>query len=490
MVLAMIKLFKWIIRIVFGVSVCFAYGETLPPAQPLPISKEIIQQKFQDATLLKSKYTLNDVTFFKTDIKNAELDKYKGEPKDEIKVEIGDNTPIVEKGLIGGSSEKEFSPKIKLTRWNEVSFKLKPKGLDSVATKDKSLDFVGDKVEFKSPKMNVEMFEVPTTTTDEGSYKYIWYLNEKPATNKVEFDIETSGLDFFYQPPLTEEFKNGYSEEFQKEIVVSETQVKDLDGNVLVYRPENVVGGYAVYHSAKGGMNDVNGKDYKTGQAFFIYRPHIFDAEDKETWGELRINAEAGTYTVTIPQEFLDKAVYPVRSNDTIGYTTKGGTGTATVASYVVAFGPHAGVNGSATSVTVYFKSGSGSSGKMTLGVYSHSSGSTPGTLLKDGGDETIAGSFDDWETSNLDSSLSISSGSSYWPAYNKSVNGTGYYNSGTGYYARYASQTYSGGSLLASPSWSGSGGIYDNKLWSAYITYTPSGEGITTTTPAVIFFE
>ena len=27
-------------------------------------------------------------------------------------------------------------------------------------------------------------------------------LKEKPATNKVEFTLNTKGLDFFYQPPL------------------------------------------------------------------------------------------------------------------------------------------------------------------------------------------------------------------------------------------------------------------------------------------------
>ena len=258
------------------------------------ISVDKISEKYEQSQI-KNSYSLNEAVLTKIDIKNQELDSYKGEPKDEIKITIGDNTPVVEKGLFGatGDEVKEFTPKISLKRWNEVEFSLTPKGLENVATKDKDLIFEGDKIKFKTPKMDFEMFE---TTEGEGGYKYIWYLNEKPASNKVEFQIESSGLDFFYQPPLTQEYQNGYSEEFQKEIIVSETQVKDLEGNVLVERPENVVGSYAVYHSTKGGMNDSAGKEYKVGKAFHIYRPHIIDATGAETWGNLHI--ENGIYNV------------------------------------------------------------------------------------------------------------------------------------------------------------------------------------------------
>lgn len=265
-------------------------------------------QKYEQSIEIKAKYQQDGNSLIKTDIKNAELDKYKGEPKDEIKITLGDK------------DKTEFVPNIELKRWNEVSFKIKP-NLDGIATKDKELSFEGEKVKFNTPKISFEMYDY---TEGEGGYKFIWYLNEKPATNKVEFQIESSGLDFFYQPPLTQEYQNGYSEQFQKEIVVSETQVKDLDGNVLVNRPENIVGSYVVYHSTKGGMNDINGKEYKVGKVFHIYRPHIIDAEGKETWGILHI--ENGIYSVEIPQEFLDKAVYPIKSNDNWGYEGAGGS--------------------------------------------------------------------------------------------------------------------------------------------------------------------
>jgi hypothetical protein len=235
-------------------------------------------------------------------------------PKDIIVSEVGD------------VKQAEFYPQLKIGRWgnsaedNEVNLSVRFKDTEyekATITTDK------DKIIWDKDNIKIEFFDY---AEGEGGHKMIWYLKSKPLTNKVEFSLQSKGLDFFRQPPLTEEFKNGYSEQFQKEIVVSETQVKDLEGNVLVERPENVVGSYAVYHSTKGGMNDISGKEYKTGKAFHIYRPHIIDAEGKETWGILHI--ENGIYSVEIPQEFLDKAVYPIKSNDEFGYHTQGNSST------------------------------------------------------------------------------------------------------------------------------------------------------------------
>jgi hypothetical protein len=276
-------------------------------------------------------------------VKNSELDKYKGEPKDEIKVEIGDNTPVSLGGIAGllGATTKEFEPKIKLSRWNEVDFSITPKGFDKVATKDKSLKFENEKIRLDTPKVSYEMYEA------EDSYKYVWYLNEKPATNKVEFQIESEGLDFFYQPPMTEE----HLEEGQ---TADETHIYDSEGNIVAERPENVVGSYAVYHQTKGGMNDINDKEYKTGKAFHIYRPHIIDASGAETWGNLHI--ENGIYSVEIPQEFLDTAVYPIKSNDTFGYTTAGATWISGTTDYLYGSTYTSPSAGTVTSMTVWYK--------------------------------------------------------------------------------------------------------------------------------------
>ena len=89
-------------------------------------------------------------------------------------------------------------------------------------------------------------------------------------------------------------------------------------------RPENVVGSYAVYHQTRGRVNDSAGMEYKTGKAFHIYRPEAIDRDGNKVWCDLSISEQTGTLTVTVPQPFLDTAMYPVRVDPTFGYTTAG----------------------------------------------------------------------------------------------------------------------------------------------------------------------
>lgn len=443
------------------------------------ISVDKMTTKFEQATQIKADYTLDGAILKKTDIKNAELDKYKGEPKDEVSITIGDNTPVAKSSLLGGKTEtKEFKPDIELKRWNEVSFKLKTdKLLKDVATKDKTLSFEGDKVKFGTPKMSFEMFQ-----SDAENYKYIWYLNEKPTSNIVQFQIESSGLDFFYQPPLTQEYQNGYSQEFGKEIVVSETQVKDLDGNVLVERPENVVGSYAVYHQTKGGMVDGNGKDYKTGKAFHIFRPHIIDANGAETWGILKI--ENGIYSVEIPQEFLDKAVYPIKSNDTFGYTSAGPSTVAGMYTYING-SLYSGAAGTGVNMGVFAKSSLGSfSANFQMAVYIHSTLN----LLTNGTTNTESKSFTGSVTEytiNFSSSPTFTA-TDYILMGTADTNGVGAaYDTGATNQQHYQSVAWA--SRWPNPMVPSH---YTGKL-SIYATYTPGGGGgAVAPTPQAIIIE
>jgi len=129
-------------------------------------------------------------------------------------------------------------------------------------------------------------------------------LKEKPKTNKIVFNLETKGLKFSYQSELTEEEKK------------------------TTFRPENVMGSYAVYHESKqGDYSQIGGKNYQAGKAFHIYRPRIKDSVGNEVWGKLNIDEKKGILSVEIPQEFLDNAVYPVRqaAGLNFGYDTQGG---------------------------------------------------------------------------------------------------------------------------------------------------------------------
>jgi len=105
---------------------------------PIPdIALEKIQQKYEQATEIKAKYVLE----------GASLKRIaKDDPKDRIEV------------VIGNRDLPEFVPEVAISRWDEVSFKIKP-NLESIATKDKTLDFVGNKIIFCTPKISFEMYE-------------------------------------------------------------------------------------------------------------------------------------------------------------------------------------------------------------------------------------------------------------------------------------------------------------------------------------------
>jgi hypothetical protein len=120
----------------------------------------------------------------------------------------------------------------------------------------------------------------------------------------MTFSMQTKGLRFVYQGELSD---------------------KDIELGAV--RPDNIIGSYAVYYDGNP-INVEGGKEYKAGKAFHIYRPKIKDAKNNWTWGVLNIDTSKNLLTVTIPQEFLDKATYPVShaAGLTVGYTTAGGS--------------------------------------------------------------------------------------------------------------------------------------------------------------------
>src|SRR3990172_8790988 len=199
----------------------------------------------------------------------------KTDPKDAITVEIGD------------SKQADFKPQFKVMRWdNEVNFSLR-------AQEDPNATVEVDKevIKYITPEYEVHQYDKPDVSED-GGFEFEWVLPKKPASNVLTATIQTKGLSFFYQPPLTQE---------------------EIDEGAE--RPENVVRSYAVYHTTKGGMNDVAGMEYKVGKAFHIYRPEAIDATGKWVYGDLDITVNedgTGMMTKTIPQGFLDNATYPV----------------------------------------------------------------------------------------------------------------------------------------------------------------------------------
>src|SRR3990170_7564956 len=116
------------------------------------------------------------------------------------------------------------------------------------------------------PKATIRTFALLLTAAHpEGGQEYEITLTSKPARNYITIPFTATNLRAFYQPPLTEEFAQADCE------IWTETHVKTKDGREC-WRPENVVGSYAVYHISK------RDGQYKTGKLFHIYRPQLTDA--------------------------------------------------------------------------------------------------------------------------------------------------------------------------------------------------------------------
>jgi len=225
--------------------------------------------------------------------------------------------------VIGDDKQPDFKPQIKILKWSNecnASFRL--------VDDEKRLPLIrriGKKLKYIKRKKELHFYNIePNEKLREGGYEFEVILKEKPSTNKLKFTIKTKGLKFYYQPPLNEE-------KHEPEVVkCTATDCYDKDGNVIIHRPENVVGSYAVYHESKSGdYSKMKGKNYRAGKAFHIYRPKITDANGNWTWGKLNIDEKKGILTIEIDQNFLNKAVYPVKVDPTFGYDTLGSSGTA-----------------------------------------------------------------------------------------------------------------------------------------------------------------
>ena len=231
-----------------------------------------------------------------------------------------------------GTDLSNFVPEVKLEKWGDETYIriwLEEAG-DDFAT-----DVNGKIVwhnEDKSKEYNFYSL-APTEQFEDGGFEYEIILNKKPKSNVITLKIETKDLVFYYQPELTQE---------------------EIDRGDI--RPENIVGSYAVYHATK--KNHILGQtNYMAGKAFHIYRPQMEDAVGTQVWGELHIDEQAGILSVTIPQDFLDKAVYPIKhaTGLTFGYTGLAGTN-STASGNQLKGGSGTGAAGTVTKVTAWLQ--------------------------------------------------------------------------------------------------------------------------------------
>lgn len=271
---------------------------------------------------------------------------------------------------IGDSKQPDFKPQLKLKRWdNECNFSARLIDDDSQAIVEETQD----NIKYKKEKFEAHFYEI------DNAHEFEIILKEKPISNKIEFTIQSKGLDFFYQPELTdEELSNG------------------------VFRPLNVIGSYAVYHKTKKN-NKVGETNYQSGKAFHIFRPKMFDAEGNWAWGYLNIDQDAGIMSVTIPQEFLNNATYPIRhaTGLTFGYESAGGS-SATIEDTIQG-SVFTGAAGTGDSISVYHSAGVALSSRCAIYVHSDLS------LLANGTTEELDPSLTaGWKTFNFVSSPTL----------------------------------------------------------------------------------
>jgi len=217
-------------------------------------------------------------------------------------------TPAGDLAEIGDIKAIDFKPTLKLNRFESECYQ----SIVLPTTVKGSYTFDGNKYLWTGLDSDVGIYtldrvekwdglKLTGVQNELGGFEFEIILRGIPASNKFLIDIDSKGLDFFYQPQLTlMEIAQGF------------------------HQPDNAIGSYAVYHSTKGiwHPNKADGVKYKSGKAFHIYRPKAIDAVGKEIWGELSLNA--GELTITIDRTWLKLATYPVIIDPNFGYESTG----------------------------------------------------------------------------------------------------------------------------------------------------------------------
>ncbi|MGB0757464.1 MAG: FG-GAP-like repeat-containing protein [Patescibacteria group bacterium] len=364
---------------------------------------------------------------------------------------------------VGNVSKLGLAPELTIKKWNgDAKLTIEPVAFKS-DSEGYQVQFNSDKLEFNDNDSSYRFYEIEGTDQyPDGAFELDVVLSTKPKTNVFEFNISTHDLDFYYQPALDVQYAE--SSEFER---CTETRCYK-EGKVVEYRPENVVGSYAVYSSEySGDYSKLNGKNYKSGKVLHIYRPKIKDSGGDWTWGELSIDESRNKLSVTVPEKFLEQAAYPVIVDPTFGYDTIGSSWG--YAGDKIVGSKFAGASGTAESITVY--------GDLTVGGVNFKYGLYDATSGYDFEEQTAEASSisDEWLTLNLDSNVNITDtdyivaiwGSettdSISPKYDTGATNQGLY--------KYKTYTTNYPDPLSSPS-------LDNKKYSVYVTYSTSTVG------------
>lgn len=355
--------------------------------------------------------------------------KPKDNPRDRIAVEVGD------------SKQPEFHPQTKIMRWNnEVNVSLRLVHDEESPTVKGN----GEKVEWIGETKQVDFYEIEDATEIDVT------LFERPAGDKLEFSINTKGVEFYYQPPLTDkEIEAGFN------------------------RPDNIVGSWVVWATEQ--RTNIDGKTiYGTGKVGHIFNSLMSDAKGRtaRTNPQIVDNGDGtGKLTINFDKDFLENAVYPIRhaAGLTFGYTTVGGSDAASSANGVQAsIGTPSGA-GTVSSISFYGYQVSGSPNAKP-GIWKVSDNTIPANGIAPS--VAINSGTPQWWTSNYSISPSVTAQDYYVGALHDSSGARMYYDALGG--------TVGGIDLTNSyttpEDFQPLGGGTEALAWSVYATYTASG--------------
>ena len=364
---------------------------------------------------------------------------------------LGETKPKI---LIGGKSSK-FVPNLNIsfqceTTSEQYFININRKSLKVGSQVQK---VVGGKLKLKVGN-NTDIWHVD----DNGRLKWDIQFDSKPSGNVFEWELKCSKeLEFCYQPALTE--------------------AEIAKGTV---RPPEVVGSYAVYCDKKGHLKNENGNtviNYASGKLTHIYRPFCTDALGHTAWADLYINPDDKVLRITIPQDYLDSATYPVTLDPTFGYTTIGATNGSTATGVWWALDALSAA-GTLTNLSIACDTAGGNSQTdIKYAFYSDNSGVPDTQLAVDATAWTIpSSSTKTWRTNPVDWSYSLTASTQYWGAAFGASIPPGYafaYDSGGSKSNRYSSAT-------TPPSPAGTTSQdYTDAHFSVYATYTSGSTSV-----------
>lgn len=178
--------------------------------------------------------------------------------------------------------------------------------LDTVPTPNHV--FSGNMIEVEDLDNILRVYPIDTRTTGDlyddseddvqchdGGARFELVLKNTPVGNSFTFPLAANNLRCAYQPFLTQE---------------------DIDAGRGC--PINVEGSYSFYHISK------KNNRYLTGKHSHLFRPIAEDALGVKAWCSLDIDAAMTRIIITVPQQFLDDATYPITVDPDFGYQVVG----------------------------------------------------------------------------------------------------------------------------------------------------------------------